>query len=365
MSNEESVVQNRIDIEFAAISAFRDILKLSNAGDHRSSTYKQAQTFGAQVIPELLGKEKSLLWRANESDVLREFRQAAALDSKSGTEVSALELLKQEEARMKSRLENSGPKGYTGSVDQVKNRLKKVQAAIVELASEGESENELIKRDATSLKYQIPELRAERGFVEYQLTDDEVLRVRTFHPDKIEHATGADLVYEKHQPNLELVRMFAVQYKIWANTELYLNEERLKKQLDRLKSFTCDSGLCSGLKNKEFRFPFCAGFLRPTDQLQSPNQKLKSSGLHLPICRLGAASVKGPKNGLKINKDSVLPHAVSGEVFDKLFTENKVGSDSLSYAQLSDHYAKISEQAGNTNLLVHVQVLPRDSFVEN
>ena len=77
-----------------------------------------------------------------------------------------------------------------------------------------------------------------------------------------------------------------------------LGDERLSLQLERLENFLCIAKLCEGPEGSNlYRFPHCAGFLRPTDRLQRPNQKFVSTGEHLPICKIGECSTLGPRGG--------------------------------------------------------------------
>jgi hypothetical protein len=59
------------------------------------------------------------------------------------------------------------------------------------------------------------------------------------HPEKPEHATGADLLYEMCSPRDRKVRITLVQYKVWSGEVLYLSKSRVQQQLDRLRSTVC------------------------------------------------------------------------------------------------------------------------------
>ena len=87
-------LDQRIDAEWVALSAFRELLKLSTKGNMSKSTYAEALDFGAELYPALLGGDSSILRRATESDTTREYRQRARLKSQAaGKSIQPLDLL--------------------------------------------------------------------------------------------------------------------------------------------------------------------------------------------------------------------------------------------------------------------------------
>lgn len=71
----------RLDSEWVALNAFRELLKIATKGDGAKSTYDQALEFGGEFYPELLGRQSSLLRRERESDTTALYRQRAGLIS--------------------------------------------------------------------------------------------------------------------------------------------------------------------------------------------------------------------------------------------------------------------------------------------
>ena len=59
--------------------------------------------------------------------------------------------------------------------------------------------------------------------------------------------------------------------------------------MNKMKTILCDNGLCKCSKDdsidKKYRLPYCSGFIRPTDKIQENDNKLMSSGYHVPLCR--------------------------------------------------------------------------------
>lgn len=131
---------------------------------------------------------------------------------------------------------------------------------------------------------------------------------------------------------------------------------RLKKQIERLCAFTCDSGLCVAPQDaNRFRFPFCAAFLRPTDKLQTPDQTLISSGEHLPICQIEACSSEGRGSSRRLLYDDIREVSLSQEVFEDLFKRGKIGSRSLTYDELATLYDRFDVSTSRERLLIHAQ----------
>ena len=75
-------VQKRLDSEWAAVNAFREILKIAYRGDIRKSTYDEALELGGELYPELLDEENSLIRRERQSNITKEYIQKAKLISK-------------------------------------------------------------------------------------------------------------------------------------------------------------------------------------------------------------------------------------------------------------------------------------------
>lgn len=244
--------------------------------------------------------------------------------------------------------------------DQLKLRLKKIIKAKEELSKTKHSENQLIFRDAYNVDRNLPVLFKGKSLMDYELPNQNNLRIRVLHPDKPEHITGADLVYEYHHKDSEQVSLVFIQYKIWKNKRMYVSDPRLEKQLEKLKRNTCDKGLCKcEIKNKGFRFPFCSSFLRPTDALQSADQTLISSGEHIPICALGELIDTGRRGGEYIDYKGIKKHSISGILFEELFNRGKIGSKSFSYYELEEYYKSLELIESDGSVIIYAQELGR------
>jgi hypothetical protein len=136
----------------------------------------------------------------------------------------------------------------------------------------------------------------------------------------------------------------------------------LKQQLGKLQSHFCGSGLCGDPSGeghqREFRLPCCAAFLRPTDRLQSPNARLISSGLHIPVCAVLRNAQKTRRGGDVLRRKFFRREAVTHKVFEELFNTGILGSRWLTYEELEKFYRASSVLMPEDTILLHAQELP-------
>lgn len=345
---------SRLNSEWVTLNAVRELIRLATRGDHSKASYEYALELGAEICPELLGKEVSLIQRNRESNFTREYRQRAeAQTRKDGKEVSAISLLEAAISEDRELLDTAKGKQQT---DLLRKRLKMLEQSREELLSARHSENQLIFRDAYNIERQVPSPRTGLGYRDFVLPDENIMRLRVLHPDRPEHLSGADLIYEKHNTKNQTASLVAVQYKIWEDKRLSLNDGRMLKQFERLREFTCERNLCVSDDNlNHFRFPFCAAFLRPTDRLQTPDQKLISSGEHLPICQIENCSRDGGRGVRMINYESIRNVSLSQEVFEYLFSSGKIGSRWLSHTELAKLYEQFAIGTDSDRVIIHAQ----------
>lgn len=349
---------SRLEAEWVGLTAFRGLLKVASRSDMLKSTYDNALDFGAALYPELLGPEHSMLWRERESDTTREYRQRAQLLSvRESRKVDPLALVQSEIHEIKGLLRIAEEtKASRSRVDQLRRKLKQLVGAEEELQPTPHSEHQLIFKDAYHAENYLPARRFGRGYRDFELPEDRVLRVRVLHPDIPEQVTGADLIYERHDPKLRKASMVAVQYKIWEDRTLYLSDPRMATQLERLSRFLCKRGLCSqGTDADGFRFPHCSAFIRPTDKLQNAGHKFFSTGEHLPICRIQQCKGLGARSAEVLTYDRIKDVSVTGDMFEYLFNRGKLGSRLLDYDELDTFYQDHSLDFGESTLLIYAQ----------
>ena len=350
--------KSRLDSEWVTLNAIRDLAKIATKGDGAKATYDNALELGGELYPALLGRDTSILRRERESDIAKEYRQRSILKSiKDGTPISAVDLVRHDVNDLKELLEIAKQeKREKTKVDQLKRRLVALIEAEKELNPVAHTENQLIFRDALAVHRTVPALRSGKAYRDFELPDSKILRVRVLHPDKPEHITGADIIYERHSPSEETVRIVAVQYKIWEDKVLYLSDTRMQTQLARLKKFTCDKAICKQPSTENsYRFPCCAGFLRPTDRLQRADQGFISSGEHLPICRIDDCKTVSTRGVDILEYSKMREVSLSNEMFEQLFNTAKIGSRILTYDELQELYAEHQVSADGDSVIIYAQ----------
>ena len=345
---------DRLNAEWIALSAFRGLTKIASQGDMRKSSYANALDLGGAVYPELLGDE-SILKRERESHTTKLYKEKAKLSSiRDAIDIEALELINKDIAEYQSLLSTAKQQKDKHQVEQLKRTLGQLQYSQSELTIEEHTETQLIFRDAQTVERLIPNIGSGRGHRDFKLPNDNVMRLRVLHPDKIEHITGADLIYEKHDPVEDKVTIVAVQYKIWDKEKLYLSEKRLCDQIQKMKSFLCDKSMCCASNDENtYRFPCCAAFIRPTDKLQKVPQSFHSSGEHLPICKIDDCKSEGERGAKILKYEDIREISLSNEIFEFLFNKGKIGSRTLNYEELAELYSAFIKNS--SDVIIYAQ----------
>ena len=348
---------DRLNAEWISLHAFRGLTKIASRGDMVKSTYDNALQFGGKVYPELLGDDVSLLKRERESDTTKEYRQKAELSSiRDGKSIQAYDLVISDIRDLESLISVAEINKNNQRVDQLKRKLAQLIKSKKELDPEDHSENQLIFRDAYNVERVIPTITNGRGHRDFELPNGRVLRLRVLHPDKVEHISGADLLYERHNLKNESVAIVAVQYKIWKDRKLYLSDKRMLDQIDKLKKFLCDKGICQASKGDHgYRFPCCSAFIRPTDKLQKADQKFLSTGEHLPVCKIDECTTVGDRGGRLLEYEKIKEVSLSSEIFEFLFNKGKIGSRDLTYDELTQLYGAFIEDASKERVVIYAQ----------
>lgn len=347
---------DRINQEWVTLNAVRGMVKIASKGNITKSTYDNALELGGVLYPELLGPEHSLLRRERESETTKEFRQLAEAQSiQLKTNISPLSLVLTEIDRYTTLITIAG--GDKNKTDQLKRKLAKLESSRQELDIRPHSENQLIFRDAYNIERNIPEFSKGRGHRDFELPDGNFLRLRVLHPDKPEHITGADIIYERHNNATQKVSLIAIQYKIWdKDKHLYLSDPRMQAQIDKIRHLTCLNGLCDTFPDKnEYRFPFCSGFIRPTDRLQNQDQRFISTGEHLPICRIDECKSLSARGAEILEYDRIKGTSLSVDLFENLFNRGKIGSREISYQELENLYEKKSIIDCGDSVVIYAQ----------
>lgn len=358
---------NRIDQEWITLNAIRGMVKIASKGSMTKSTYDNSLELGGALYPELLGPENSLLLRQRESDITREFRQLAEVQSmRDDLKIYPLDLVLKEIDEFETLISIAKQKDVKDKTktDALKKRLSQLQKAKSELEIKSHSENQLIFRDAYNADRNLNALPHGMGarYKDFELPDGNALRLRVLHPDKPEHITGADIIYERHNDKTGKISIVVVQYKIWEDRTLYISDKRMRDQLKKMKTFTCSNKICNANKgDNTYRFPCCSAFLRPTDRLQNADQKFISTGEHIPICRINECKTKGLKGAEILEYDKIKEVSLSSELFEELFNRGKIGSRELSDLELKELYTNASIIDTSDTVVIYAQEFKYDN----
>lgn len=173
--------------------------------------------------------------------------------------------------------------------------------------------------------------------------------------------TGTDLIYERHNEKNNTVSLAFMQYKIWANGKISLSSEqgqRMLGQLDKMQSLLCKQRFCECSNDNNYRFSCCAAFLRLTNKLQTPNQKLISRGEYLPICKIDQLVYK-KGDSLFLKEDQLINSSVNQDLFEPLFNIGKLGSRELTLDELANLYEnKYILSETDSKILIYAQEYP-------
>lgn len=345
----------RLDAEWVGLNALRELLRIASKG-LAIPTYAQALQFGKDLAPDLYGQDISLIANALEPLVLREYRQRADAETQiEGNVVTPLALIDREIDSLEKLLNAQGPK------DRIRSKLNSLYSIRRSLKDETLSENQIIIRDVFKAERpEIPNPPVDTNtYREYRLPYGKGLRIRMLHPEKPEHTTGADLIYEISSDREKKARLALVQYKVWDGEVLYLSDERMLNQIKRLKDATCDAGRCDAHQPdnlmQQYRLPYCTAFLRPTNRLQSPDARLISKGIHVPLCKVEEMKIETSRGGDKLLKKDIGDKAVSQRIFEELFNRNMLGSRWLNYEQVESFYRDNKIMDAKDKIVLHAQ----------
>ncbi len=327
--------EEKRDQAFQTVVAHRDLLHLA-IKRKQPPTYENAFGLINEYSPDLYKEVTELLTKKNESDLVKYYKESAEIQSDTeGVEITALDLIEKEIDKLNDLVEKNPSK------KTIARRLIEHQIARENLNPVHLTENRILNRDYSKVDRSdyATKYFEDDNFTDYKLQDNNFLRIRFLHPDKPEHITGTDLIYEQYDLVNQKVRFVFLQYKIWEKGILYMSQNSgLREQMHKMKSCLCDNGFCKSYEGKkfpnEYRLPYCSGFIRPTDKLQDANSKLMSTGFHVPLCR--AIEIAEEHN--KIDKNLIKGQSFNSGIFEELFNTNMIGSRWLDIEELDSFY---------------------------
>jgi len=303
-------------------------------------TYNETMKFLCRLDPSLSENLNNLLNPVSESEDLKYFKDTAKLLSKKEKTEIRPEILIKAEIERNTQLKQDAF-SVSNEAKSIDRRIRHLKSLLEELLPAPVTENAVLRKDFTNERKNLfaEKLLEEYNYADFALPNDRFLRIRILHPDVAEHTTGADLVYEQVDLVTQKVRFVFLQYKMWDNNDkvLYFKGNTFE-QLIKLNEMLCCGNFCSSRRStdsdKEFRFPYCTGFLRPTNRLQKANSKLISSGLYLPVCK----AIQMAHDEGKIDKKEVQEYCLNHKVFEELFNLNLLGSRWFDFDEAEQFY---------------------------
>ncbi|MBA2436008.1 MAG: hypothetical protein H0V54_13175 [Chthoniobacterales bacterium] len=336
----------RIDAESTVVTALRDVLKL---GRQEQVSYPEAMAEGAQLFPGLLSPKTSILHRAFEKPAIRTYREkAAAASIKAKRSIEPQDLIKQEIKELSALIAVS-----TEKAKDMKRELSQLEAHLRYFTASPVSEHAILYEDVFQGERPTlpnPPVTFPKGR-EYPLGKGRHLRVRMLHPDKPEHITGADVVYEVCDSEDERARIAFAQYKIWDRDRIAWSQIK-SAQLTRMEKCLCAQGICqftTKSPSEHYRMPCCAAFLRLTQKVRDPDSRLVSAGRFIPICHLPDAK----RGSLELN--DISSRSVSSDLFEAAFGEGLVGSDWLPFPEVESLYRRTKIFDTHDRIIIYAQ----------
>jgi hypothetical protein len=347
--------EEKADMAFQATVAVRDALNISR-NKQQPPTYEHAIRLFYELDPDIYYEVTKLLNKKNESEIVKLYREKAALESlKRGKEIDAKDLIHEDISEFRQL--KSQPNVTSEKTKHIDSRITQLNSALINLEPRHLSENSILNRDSTLAKRgNLPSetLFSDYGFTDFKLSKDRYLRVRLLHPDKAEHMTGADLLYEQVDIENNRIKLLFLQYKTWEEGVIYFSSSKsLSEQISKMKRVICDCNYCEPPKSDydRFRFPFCSAFLRPTDKLQFSNNKMLSSGLYIPVCKVN--DIK--ENQVKLSKNELKHTSLNHYIFDDIFNLGFTGSRWLTIEEAEEFYKSNNILSKRESLVLHTK----------
>lgn len=333
------------DLAFTMTVAMRDTVKLAKKKGS-TPTYENCIRLFHDFSPELYDSITNILTQRNISDDAKLYITRAQIKSKEyGKTIAPLEELQFDIDQHRNLLKQTEDDDV-GNKKLLRNKIGSLESLKKSLVPRRLSENRILIRDTSRANredFGAKMIDENDFFVDYELGNDKYLRIRLLHPDNPEKITGADLIYEQHNEKDGKIRFAFLQYKIWDDGVFYFSSaENFEKQYEKMQNCLCKNSkhnFCKGPakvdEDLEFRFPYCSAFFRPTDRLQEDNEKLVSSGIHIPICALTKLKLI---YGGKLERKYMRYSTITQEVFEYLFNRGFVGSRWMDESEVEDFY---------------------------
>lgn len=343
--NDDTVSEEeKSNSSFNILTATRDALSM--ALGQQPPTYEKALRHLKDLDEDIYSSIVKHIPGKNQSDTVRRF-----IELGQALETDPVELIQEEILKYENAVDNAD--GKSGSL---KVHIAQLNSAKEYFKERNLTEHKLLEHDFyISSRTKLTEIYSHASRKDYKLPNGNHFRMYLAHPDKIEHVLGADMIYEQYDLSRNLVRFAHLQYKTWDDKSIRLSERDVN-QLKRLESNNCSSGLCKEptlfASINKYRYPYCSAFLRPTSKILKSSTKMKSTGLHIPLCNV--IGLCNPTGGT-IKKDAISESAIKQTIFDESFNNYHLGSGWMPIGDLEDYYNKRNLLDLASNVRIHVQ----------
>lgn len=346
--------EEKLDTSFNVLSAVRDALTL--ALKQRPPTYEKALRYVEDIDPSLHSEIVKHIPGKNESELVKRFKAEGKALSKDPQVI-----INEEIDRFKTAVESSTEESHS-----LKKYIGQLRTALQHFKTRELTEHMLLNHDFyIASRTKLKEVYNNANRKDYLLPNGNHFRIYLAHPDKIEQTLGADLIYEQYDLKLGLARFAHLQYKTWNDKAIYLTD-RDKRQLQRLHSNLCDAKYCqtptSYKSSNDYRFPYCSAFLRPTSKLIGTNSKMRSTGEHIPLCKI----LNLNNAGVTLKRDILDEFSIGHAIFEESFNKYHIGSGWMPIGELEEFYKKrkLDELSDNVRILAQ-EVIHEDDDEPN
>jgi hypothetical protein len=343
--------EDRRNVAFQEICAVRESLTLARNG-LIPEPYESVFAYIRSINPDFYDAIITLITGKNESGLVKYYKDEAAALSTDEKVITPIELIEMELERVNGILN-----GATKKFIHLQKKKFELAAAKEYFTPRNMSEHKSIRHDfylQSRADYFGKPLYENDSYTDFRFSKNKIFRIRLLHPDKEEEILGSDLIYEHFDLKLNRVRFAHMQYKTWNNNILYLTKvKNLQAQMETMESNLCNNDYCTGPPNqgRDFRFPYCSAFLRPTSQLQYPDSKLITTGHHVPICKAKELF----KDEKKLTKQNIKEKSIRGHIFEELFNTNLAGSRWIPITELEKFYEERDILSHSNRIRVHAQ----------
>jgi hypothetical protein len=354
MEFEDPKEEHRAQLEWVLVNLVRELRGIATDS---MPTYYNSIKLSQQLMPKIFTDTSYMVNRHHEPELVRSYRQQAEGQSKlDGVRIDPLTLVEKKITELTKLIATDIPQK-----DLLKRDLERHQAIRSFFQPKKLSEDFILAHDVKSFKNGLEPINIKAKHSDYKINEHKILRVRLIHPDQGEQSLGADMIYEQYDSKNKMVRLIVVQYKIWDSKALYWSQaSNLDAQIQKMSDNLCASHFCVWSDGKKhgptFRYPFCSAFLRPTDKLQYKDSPLTSSGMHIPICRLGDVTEgEGSKKILK--RPKMIENSINQTVFEECFNNNQIGTRWMTYGETEQLYVRHKILEDGERIIIHAQEL--------